>query len=151
LWGYFIWQHTVKKKTGSSIDANPRNSCPSLLPADSVPCEHIASLINYINNNKRKILNSAVHSINTRKKPHLHRPLSSPSCFQKSTNYLASNSPCPPTYNYATDNHPTFNKMGNICEHNIQAHLCNYCCSGKAALHISPMFVPLVSSMQCAS
>jgi hypothetical protein len=43
--GYFIWQHSAQKKTGNSADANPRNACPSLVAADSLPHEYIHTQI----------------------------------------------------------------------------------------------------------
>ena len=46
-----------------------------------------------------------------------------------------------PNIKFAVSTHILFTRLIIICEHNIQAHLCNYCCSGKAALHISSMFV----------
>jgi hypothetical protein len=53
------------------------------------PCEFIFSLLNFIINNLEHFHNSAVHTVNTRNKHHLHRPVANLTCFQKSTYYSA--------------------------------------------------------------
>jgi hypothetical protein len=51
-------------------------------------CEYIFSLLNFIINNQEHFqTNSAVHSVNTRNKQHLLRPVANLTCFQKSTYY----------------------------------------------------------------
>jgi hypothetical protein len=48
----------------------------------------IISLLNFIINNQEHFqTNSAVHSVNTRKEHHPHRPVANLTCFQKSTYY----------------------------------------------------------------
>jgi hypothetical protein len=67
--------------------AKPRNSCRSLfrrLEILSLPCEYIFSLMNCIANNQEHFhTNSAIHSVNTRNRGHLHRPVANLS-FSKS-------------------------------------------------------------------
>jgi hypothetical protein len=71
--------------------AKPRNLCRSLfkkLEMLPLPCENIFSLVNLIVNNLELLqTNSTLHSINTRNKNHLHRPVASLSCFQKGAHY----------------------------------------------------------------
>jgi hypothetical protein len=69
------------------VGAHPRTPCrslfkkPEILP---VPCQYIFSLMNFFVNNQENFqANSSVHSINTRNKHHLHRPIANLSCFQK--------------------------------------------------------------------
>jgi hypothetical protein len=55
---------------------------------EEIPCEYIFSLMNFIVNNQEFFqTNSAVHSVNTRNKHQLHRPIVNLSCFQKSAFY----------------------------------------------------------------
>jgi hypothetical protein len=57
-----------------------------------LPCEYIFSLLNFIINNQEHFqINSVVHSVNTRNKNHLHRPVASLTGFQKSTYYSGIN------------------------------------------------------------
>jgi hypothetical protein len=50
-----------------------------------VPCQCIFSLMNFFVNNQEKFqTNSSVHSVNTRNKHRLHRPIANLACFQKS-------------------------------------------------------------------
>jgi hypothetical protein len=73
------------------IGAHPRTPCRSLfkkLEILPVPRQYIFSLINFFVNNQENFqINSLVHSINTRNKHHLHRPIASLSCFHKSAFY----------------------------------------------------------------
>jgi hypothetical protein len=68
-----------------------RNSCRSLfkrLEILALPCEYIFSLMNFIVNNQGHFqTNSAIHSVNTRNKNQLRRPIANLSCFQKSAYY----------------------------------------------------------------
>jgi hypothetical protein len=72
--------------------AKPRNSCRSLfkkLDILPLPCEYIFSLMNFtVNNLELFQTNSTVHSVNTRNKNHLHRPIANHSCFQKGAHYV---------------------------------------------------------------
>jgi hypothetical protein len=72
----------------------PRNSCRSLfkrLEILALPCECIFSLMNFIVTNQEHFqTNSTIHSVNTRNKHQLHRPISNLSCFQKIHIMLAS-------------------------------------------------------------
>jgi hypothetical protein len=53
-----------------------------------LPCEYILSILIFIINNQEHFqANSAVHSVNTRNKHHLHRPVANLTCFQKSAYY----------------------------------------------------------------
>jgi hypothetical protein len=53
-----------------------------------LPCEYIFSLLNFIINNQEHFqTKSAVHSVDTRNKHHLHRPVANLTCFQKRTYY----------------------------------------------------------------
>jgi hypothetical protein len=52
------------------------------------PCEYIYSLTNFITNNEELFeMNADVHSVNTRHKHYLHKPIVNLSCFQKGANY----------------------------------------------------------------
>jgi IS1 family transposase len=65
-----------------------RNSCRNLftrLEILPLPCEYIFTLMNFLVNNKEHFQkNSAIHSVNSRNRDHLHRPTANLSCFQKS-------------------------------------------------------------------
>jgi hypothetical protein len=73
------------------LGVKPQNSCRGLfkrLQVLPLPYEYIFSLLNFIINNQEHFQsNSAVHSVNTRNKNHLHRPAANLMCFQKSTYY----------------------------------------------------------------
>jgi hypothetical protein len=73
------------------VGIKPRNDLFKRSKILPLPCEYTFSLVNLIVNNHEKISNSAVHSINTRKKYHLHRPCANLSCFDKSTYYAGIN------------------------------------------------------------
>jgi hypothetical protein len=69
---------------------NPRIHTKSFKRLRILPlsCEYIFSIMNYIVNNKEHIwTNSAVHSVNTRNRQHVHRPTANLSCFQKGAYY----------------------------------------------------------------
>jgi hypothetical protein len=65
-----------------------RNSCRNLFMRSEilpVPCEYIFTLMNFVINNQEHFqTNSAIHSVNTSNKDHLHRPTANLSCFPKS-------------------------------------------------------------------
>ena len=69
------------------VCAHPRTSCRRLLKKLeilAVPNQYIYSLMSFFVGNQENIqTNSSVHSINTRNKHHLHRPVANLSCFQK--------------------------------------------------------------------
>jgi IS1 family transposase len=73
------------------VGARPRMPCTiqfKKLETVPVPCQYIFSLLNvFVNNQENFQTNSSVHSINTRNKHHLHRPIANLSCFQKSSFY----------------------------------------------------------------
>jgi hypothetical protein len=76
-----------KKTVRIMVGVKPQNSCRELfkrLQILPLPCEHIFSLLNFIINNQEHF---AVHSVNTRNKHHLHRPVANLTFFQKSTYY----------------------------------------------------------------
>jgi hypothetical protein len=80
---------TLQKKVIRIIaGVKPRHSCRNLFKGLEIlplPCEYIFSLMNFIVNNQKLFqTNSAVHSVNTRNKHQLHRPIANLSCFQKS-------------------------------------------------------------------
>jgi IS1 family transposase len=68
-----------------------RNSCRNLfikLEILSLPCEYIFTLMNFVVNNQEHFqTNSAIHSVNTRNRDHVHRPTAKLSCFQKRAYY----------------------------------------------------------------
>jgi len=70
-----------------------RQKCRSLfqqVEIRSVPCSYTLSLRYFIIYYKVNFqTNSSLHNINTRNKPHLHRPNVNPSSFQKSTFYAS--------------------------------------------------------------
>jgi hypothetical protein len=54
----------------------------------TVPSQYIYSLMSFfIGNQENFQTNSSVHSINTRNKHHLHRPIANLSCFQQGASY----------------------------------------------------------------
>jgi hypothetical protein len=49
-----------------------------------LPCKYTFTIMNSIVNNQEHFqTNSAIHSVNTRNKEHLHIPIANLSCFQK--------------------------------------------------------------------
>jgi hypothetical protein len=47
-------------------------------------CEYMFTLMNFVVNDQELFqTNSAIHSVNTRNRDHLHRPTANLSCFQK--------------------------------------------------------------------
>jgi IS1 family transposase len=83
---------TLQKKIITiMVGAHPRTPCRSLfkkLEILPVPCQYIFSLMNFFVNNQEQFqTNASVHSINTRNKHHLHRPVANLSCLQKSAFY----------------------------------------------------------------
>jgi len=71
--------------------AHPKTSCRKIfkkLEILTVSSQYIYLSMNFFIVNKDKFLtNSSVHSINTRNKHHLHRPVTNLSCFQKGVSY----------------------------------------------------------------
>jgi hypothetical protein len=67
------------------------NSCSDLFTRQQIltfSSEYVYSLINFITNNKEHFqTNVDIHSVNTRHKHCLHKPLASLSCFQKRSNH----------------------------------------------------------------
>jgi IS1 family transposase len=78
-----------KKIIRIMVGAHPRAPCRSLfkkLEILPVACQYMFSLMNFFVNNQENFqTNSSVHSINTRNKHHLHRPVANLSCLQKSS------------------------------------------------------------------
>jgi hypothetical protein len=88
---------TLQKRTiRLTADVKSMNSCQNLfmrLEILPLPCEYIFSLMNFAVNNQELLqTNSAIHSVNTRKKEHLYRPTANLSCFEKVCTLLASES-----------------------------------------------------------
>jgi hypothetical protein len=53
-----------------------------------LPCKYVFTLMNFvINSQERFQTNSAIHSVNTRDRDHLHRLTANLSCFQKSAHF----------------------------------------------------------------
>ena len=73
------------------VGAQPRTSCRRLFKKLEIltdPGQYIYSLTSFfIGNQENFQTNSSVHSINTRNKHHLHRPIANQSCFQKGASY----------------------------------------------------------------
>jgi hypothetical protein len=83
---------TLQKKIGKLMaGVKPINSCRSVfkkLKILALPCQYIFSLMNFtVNNQEHFQINSAIHSVNTRNKNQLHRPIANLSFFQKSAYY----------------------------------------------------------------
>ena len=80
-----------KKIVRVMIGVKSRNSCRDLfkrLQILTLPCGYIYPLINFIKNNEEHFqTNADVHSVNTRHKHCLHKPIANLSCFQKSAYY----------------------------------------------------------------
>jgi hypothetical protein len=79
---------TLQKGTVRIIaGVKPRNSCKNLfmsLETLPLPCECIFTLMNFfVNNQEHFQTDSAIHSVNTRNRDHLHRATANISCFQK--------------------------------------------------------------------
>jgi hypothetical protein len=79
---------TLQKRIARIITGvRARNSCRNLFMRSEIlplPCEYIFTLMNFIVNNKEHFqTNSAMHSVNTRNRDHLHKPAANFSCFQK--------------------------------------------------------------------
>jgi hypothetical protein len=79
---------TLQKKTVRiMVVAKPRTSCWSLFKKSEillVQCQYVFSLMTLIVNNQEYFqTNLSVHSINTRNKHHLHRPIANLTCFHK--------------------------------------------------------------------
>jgi len=95
LWGNSSYSGKIltlqKRIIRSMMGAHPRTSCRELLKKLeilTIPSQYIYSLMNFFIGNQDKFLtNSSVHSINTRNKHHLHRPIANLSCFQKGASY----------------------------------------------------------------
>jgi hypothetical protein len=83
---------TFQKRTVRIIaGVKPRTSCRNILMRSEIlllPCEYIFTLMNFVVN-KQKLFqtNSAIYSVNTRNKDHLHTPTANLSCVQKSAYY----------------------------------------------------------------
>jgi hypothetical protein len=73
------------------VGVKPQHTCRELfkkLQILPLPCEYIFSLLILIINDQELFqANSAMHSVNTRNKHHLHRPVTNLTCFQKSAYY----------------------------------------------------------------
>jgi len=79
---------TLQERTVRIIaGVKSKNSCRNLfmrLEVLSLPCEYIFTLMSVdVNNQELFQTNSAVHSVNTRNRDHLHRPIANLSCFQE--------------------------------------------------------------------
>jgi hypothetical protein len=75
---------TLQKRTVRTVaGVKSRNSCRNLFMRREIlplPCEYIFTLMNF---QEYFQTNSAIHSVNIRKRDHLHRPTANLSCFQK--------------------------------------------------------------------
>jgi hypothetical protein len=73
------------------VGIKPQYSCRDLfkrLQILPLPCEYMFSLLNFIISNQEHLqANSVVHSVTTRNKHHLHRPVANLTGFQKDTYY----------------------------------------------------------------
>jgi hypothetical protein len=77
-----------KKIVRIMLGVKPQNSCRGIFKRCEYIYIYIFSLLNFIINNQEHFqTNSAVHSVNTRNKHHLHIPAANLTCFQKSTYY----------------------------------------------------------------
>jgi hypothetical protein len=94
-YGIIFWCKKVftlqKKIVRIMMGVKSRISCRELfkrLQILTFPCEYIHSLINFITTKEELFqTNADVHSINTRHKHCLHKPLVNLSCFQKGAYY----------------------------------------------------------------
>jgi hypothetical protein len=86
---FTLWKRTVRIVTG----VNTRNSCRNLFMRLEIlphPSKYIFSLMHFVVNNQELFqTNSALHSVNTRNRDHLHRPIASISCFQNCEYYAS--------------------------------------------------------------
>jgi hypothetical protein len=82
-----------KKMVRLMAGVKPRNSCTTLfkrLEILTLPCKYIFSLMIFIAKNQEMFpTNSHIHTVNTRNKNQLHRPIANLSCFQKSAYYAS--------------------------------------------------------------
>jgi hypothetical protein len=79
---------TLQKRTVRIIaGVKSRNSCRNLFMRLEIlprPCEYIfISMGFFVNNQEHFQTNSAIHSVNTRKRDHLHRPTANLSRYPK--------------------------------------------------------------------
>jgi hypothetical protein len=84
---FTLQNRTVRIIAGVKSTTSCRNLFMSLeiLP---LPCEYILTLMNFVVNNQEHFQkNSAIHSVNTTNREHLHRPTVNLSSFQKSAYY----------------------------------------------------------------
>ena len=80
--------HTVYFCIRLNINLTSAHNSPSWFIGLGVSKNNICSLMSFFVGNQDKFLtNSSVHSINTRNKHHLHRPIANLSCFQKGASY----------------------------------------------------------------
>jgi hypothetical protein len=95
FWGNFPNSKMIlilqKRTVRIFASVKSRNSCKNLFMRSEifpVPCKYIFTLMNFVVKNQELFqINSAIHSVNTGNRVHLHRPLASLSCFQKSAYY----------------------------------------------------------------
>jgi hypothetical protein len=93
LWGNYPNSKMIyllcKKRTVRIIaGVKSRKSCRNLFMSSEIlplMCEYVFTLMNFVVNNQEHFqTNSLIHSVNTRDRNTLHRPVSNLSCFQKS-------------------------------------------------------------------
>jgi len=95
LWGNSTYSRKIftlqKRIIRIMKGAHCRTSCRKLfkkLEILTVPSQYIYTLPSFLIGNQETFqTNSSVHSINTRNKHHLHRPVANLSCFQKGATY----------------------------------------------------------------
>jgi hypothetical protein len=101
-YGIIFWDNTSNSKLICTLQkrkiviimagASTRSLCRRLcmrLENLPLPCEYTFSLLSFIANNQEHFLmNSAIHTVNTRNMDHLHRPIANLSYFQKGAYYF---------------------------------------------------------------
>jgi hypothetical protein len=84
-------RYSPYKRNRLMAGMKPINSCKNIfkrLEIFTLPCEYIFSLMIFIARNQEMFpTNSHIHTVNTRDKNQLHRPIPNLSCFQKSAYY----------------------------------------------------------------
>jgi hypothetical protein len=84
----FTLQKNIVRIIVGSKPQTPSRDIFKKLQILPLPCEYIFSLLNFVINNLEHFqAYSAIHSVNTRNKHHVHRPIANLTYFQKTTYY----------------------------------------------------------------
>jgi hypothetical protein len=89
---FVVWFAELLKRLIGSITSQNSLDLFNRIQILPLPREYIFSLLNFVNSNQDHFqANSVVHSVNTRNKDHIRRPIANLTGFQKSTYYSGIN------------------------------------------------------------